>query len=426
MPSVSESTQKDVFISYSTKDQEAKTYIKNIFDREGITYFLDEVSLELGADIQHRLEAGLQDTHFTVLLVTRNSLFSPWVSLESIQRLKQEEFHKKVSFLPVLFDQEIFKPEFPIEMLEHFKKKKTEYEALRTKAVTAGLDTKMYNDEIERIEEIIPQVDDIVQKIKNSLSANFADEKRKIEDEKKLIKTILAARTLESPNPQKEMPLASNQETLNTSKPINRLPLLRWGIGIAVGLLVFFLILSFFSGLSSNQIPAQAEQETATQESTANTQESEESSEEENAVASLISQEGPYLIKNKVVEDSTVLTLFSGNDAEESSLYFGENNQDNYQKFYLKKDEEGNIYIINEDEFAIAPQHLDEASTDTGDKAYFNIIEASEGYFLIASVSDTEYVLSVSEEGEIILSAREENPTDAQLFWFELIEENEE
>jgi hypothetical protein len=30
---------KDVFISYSPKDQEAKKYLHEVFDKEGITYF---------------------------------------------------------------------------------------------------------------------------------------------------------------------------------------------------------------------------------------------------------------------------------------------------------------------------------------------------------------------------------------------------
>ncbi|MCU0443810.1 MAG: toll/interleukin-1 receptor domain-containing protein [Microscillaceae bacterium] len=192
-------TIHDVFISYSTKDQIPKNYIKDVFDREGISYFLDEISLELGQDIQESLETNLKNTRFTVLLVSKNSLFSTWVCLESIHRLQEESFTKKTTFLPVLVDLSVMSLDFPLEMAKHFKAKLEELEAKRVEAKSLGISTKMYNDEIERIEKVLPQISDIIQKIKNGLSANFADDNRKTKDLEKLLKTIKADKIEASP-----------------------------------------------------------------------------------------------------------------------------------------------------------------------------------------------------------------------------------
>lgn len=221
--------KKDVFISYSTKDQEAKNFVKELFDKEGITYFLDEISLELGKDIEESLSNSLDNTNFTVLLVSRNSLYSTWVCLESIQRLEQENLNNQVTFLPVLVDLEVMDLRFPIDMVNHFKQKHLELEKLREEAKKAGLPTKIYNDEIERLEKVIPEVGDIIQKIKNGLSANFADEYRKEKDLYKLISTIKNAKNEENVSANKNGVKGSRQKKY----------LLYGGIGLLA--IIFFI-----------------------------------------------------------------------------------------------------------------------------------------------------------------------------------------
>jgi hypothetical protein len=205
----------DVFISYSTKDQIPKNYLKDVFDKEGVSYFLDEISLELGQDIQDSLESNLKNTRFTVLLVSKNSLFSTWVCLESIHRLQEESFTKKTTFLPVLVDLSVMSLDFPLEMAKHFKAKLAELEEKRVEAKSLGISTKMYNDEIERIEKVLPQISDIIQKIKNGLSANFADDNRKDKDLEKLLRTIKAGQVGQetSKTEQVSQKTAQNQES---------------------------------------------------------------------------------------------------------------------------------------------------------------------------------------------------------------------
>jgi hypothetical protein len=94
--------------------------------------------------------------------------------------------------LPVLVDLSVMSLDFPLEMAKHFKAKLEELEAKRVEAKSLGISTKMYNDEIERIEKVLPQISDIIQKIKNGLSANFADDNRKDKDLEKLLRTIKA------------------------------------------------------------------------------------------------------------------------------------------------------------------------------------------------------------------------------------------
>jgi hypothetical protein len=180
----------DVFISYSTKNQQEKNELKEIFDKENITYFLDEFSLEIGKNIPESLNKGLRESRFTVLLVSEQSLKSIWVCLECDQRLKQEEFEDVTTLLPVLIDEVVFNDRFYVDLAKHFKARQTELENLRQEIKDMNLPTKIYNDEIEMIEKVLPRVGDILQKIKSGLSANFVNENRKANDLQKLIQTI--------------------------------------------------------------------------------------------------------------------------------------------------------------------------------------------------------------------------------------------
>ncbi|MCU0445711.1 MAG: TIR domain-containing protein [Microscillaceae bacterium] len=233
---------KDVFISYSTKDQAPKDELKTIFDKAQISYFLDEKSLQVGKDIENSLIDNLNNTLFTVLLVSRNSLFSTWVCLECIHRLRQEEFEKRISLLPVLIDMSVMDADFPIEMVENFKNKRAELEKLRSEAVENDLPTKVYNDEIERVDEIIPQIGDIIQKIKNGLSANFTDSNRKEKDLAKILDTIRArknevAQKNELQQKYDKQPLANQTNSR-----------LRFYIGAGLGGFLLLIFLLFFIG----------------------------------------------------------------------------------------------------------------------------------------------------------------------------------
>lgn len=184
----------DVFISYSTKDQEAKNELVSVFQREGITFFLDEKSLDIGKDIDDSLEDALDNTKFTVFLVSENSLKSIWVSKETIYRLLDEKETGEVSILPVLLDNKAFDEEFVFEIHDIMTAELEKQKNLRQKAAEREMDTSKYKERIDRLEFVIPKLNTIFTKLTEGLSANFFDESRKEPDLKKLVDTIKGRR----------------------------------------------------------------------------------------------------------------------------------------------------------------------------------------------------------------------------------------
>lgn len=182
---------RDVFISYSTKDQEAKSELVELLEKEGISYWLDETSLNLGGNIVDGLHDGLRKTRYTILIASENSMLSTWVCHESLFRLTQEIFTNEVSFLPVIIDKSVFQDDFPFQMHDKFDDEIKKQEELRQKAVARNMTTEMYDRRIQRLRDVLPNIPKIVGKIVEGLSANFAgDPKRKAADIEKLIGII--------------------------------------------------------------------------------------------------------------------------------------------------------------------------------------------------------------------------------------------
>ncbi|MCU0444274.1 MAG: TIR domain-containing protein [Microscillaceae bacterium] len=397
MSQTDNSAKKDVFISYSTKDQTAKNYIKEVFDEAGITYFLDEVSLELGEDIERSLEENLNRTNFTVLLVSKNSLFSTWVSLESIHRLRQQEYSKTTTFLPVLVDLEVMDLEFPIEMINHYKNKHEELEAIREKAKKAGLPTKVYNDEIERIDVIIPQVGEIVQKIKNGLSANFADENRKEADLAKLIRTIKAQQ-------EKTKPTDIVPEKPTGSKFNNRY---FWYAGIGVIILIFLLIFSMDNSSETNETNEANATDNLNKPTT-------------DSLAFTIGE--TYFIESKVFAGKVFDVSQSSKNNGAAILLYPIHQQDN-QKFTLGSASSGYIILENVNSKKLLEWQDKLQQNDYQDNMEFQRfkpIPAEDDYFYLELAAKPNYVLTASkgENGVINIDLKELSKSPNQMFKF--------
>jgi formylglycine-generating enzyme required for sulfatase activity len=181
---------KDVFISYSHQDQEAKDELVALLKQEGISYWLDETSLLAGDIIQDKINEGLRESRYTILLVSKNSLLSTWVSYESLMRLKQEIFENQNRFIAIIIDKAVFDDKIAFKMYDNFEAEIENQEQLRQEARKRKIKTELYNTRIERLEEILPQITDIIHKIVGKLAINFTDESRKLQEIEKLLNTI--------------------------------------------------------------------------------------------------------------------------------------------------------------------------------------------------------------------------------------------
>lgn len=93
-----------VFLSYSNKDREMARKIANELKGEGIDVWFDEWSIHVGDSIVQKIEQGLKESKFLVILLTRSSIESGWVEKEWHNKIEEEAKKRKVVVLPVKGD----------------------------------------------------------------------------------------------------------------------------------------------------------------------------------------------------------------------------------------------------------------------------------------------------------------------------------
>ena len=115
----------DVFISYSRKDyvQDEQPYegnviskIMNLFDENGISYWIDEKGIHSGDEFMGEIAAAITNSTMMVFVSSFNSNQSEWTAGEISTARK-----KKKKIIPVLIDESDFSDKFivALEQLDH-------------------------------------------------------------------------------------------------------------------------------------------------------------------------------------------------------------------------------------------------------------------------------------------------------------------
>jgi len=92
----------NVFISYNHKDKPFVQRLYRDLSALGAQVWMDEVKLEIGDSLFDRIEEGLDETHFLVVVLSPDSVSSSWVREELKQALIRQLAAKDVKVLPVL------------------------------------------------------------------------------------------------------------------------------------------------------------------------------------------------------------------------------------------------------------------------------------------------------------------------------------
>lgn len=73
----------DVFISYSTKDEELAQFVRNHLDSGGLSVFLASISLNAGERWTPKIIEELRGSEWVCLLASKDALASPNVQMEA-------------------------------------------------------------------------------------------------------------------------------------------------------------------------------------------------------------------------------------------------------------------------------------------------------------------------------------------------------
>jgi hypothetical protein len=108
--------KKDVFISHASEDKKDYVYpLVEAFKKRKISYWLDEIEINWGDRITRKINEGLSDSKFVIVLLTNNFLKKNWTKAELESVLNLENASGINIVLPILVapNKEIFKS-FPL------------------------------------------------------------------------------------------------------------------------------------------------------------------------------------------------------------------------------------------------------------------------------------------------------------------------
>lgn len=94
----------DCFISYSTKDQEFADLLYSQLQHRGVRAWLATENLDIGDRFREKIEKAIGEYDKLVLVLSRDSVESPWVEAEVEAAFEKERRQKRIVLFPIRLD----------------------------------------------------------------------------------------------------------------------------------------------------------------------------------------------------------------------------------------------------------------------------------------------------------------------------------
>jgi internalin A len=174
--SLKEDKKTSVFISYNHKDKELANRIKDFLRKQEIDVTIDSEAMKSGEDIKTFIEKCVRENDVTLSLVSKNSLLSAWVAMESVLTFAGEKLANK-KFIAVYEDDSFFDITFTDEALDVAED--------RIKLISETIQNRLSKNrriedlqsDLSRYKELENNLPQIVGRLRNSLCIDISGNK---------------------------------------------------------------------------------------------------------------------------------------------------------------------------------------------------------------------------------------------------------
>jgi hypothetical protein len=170
-------TNKSVFISYNHHDVEIANKLKEKLTAAKINVVIDSERMLAGEDIRDFIEKCVRETGTTISLISKDSLLSAWVAMESINTFYHEKTNTKKKFIACFISDDFFNREFTDQALDHIDGEIKEIQALITTRMEKNRSIRDLQNELTRMTELCHNMDEIIRRLRESLCIDIRDEK---------------------------------------------------------------------------------------------------------------------------------------------------------------------------------------------------------------------------------------------------------
>jgi len=165
-----------VFISYNHGNKDVANRLRDLLRAENIDVTIDSEKMQAGEDIKEFIEKCIRETNITLSLVSKRSLLSAWVAMESIGTFYHEKTDLKKKFIACYIDSDFFGRAYTDDALDAIDENIKEISDLITKRLEKGRNIRDLQNELTRYKELQHGIDEIVRRLRESLCIDVAAE----------------------------------------------------------------------------------------------------------------------------------------------------------------------------------------------------------------------------------------------------------
>ncbi|MGE0102562.1 MAG: toll/interleukin-1 receptor domain-containing protein [Blastocatellales bacterium] len=167
--------KKTVIISYNHGDSEVAEKLKVALEKNDIEVLIDNAAMYAGANIQQFIEDSIRNTDVTISLVSKRSLLSAWVAMESITAMYGEKLRDNKKFIHCYIDDDFFEPGYRLEANKTIDAQIDKIDKLIPEYIAGKLDPIDLNSEKSRLIKLRNNLGDILLKLKESLTLDIRE-----------------------------------------------------------------------------------------------------------------------------------------------------------------------------------------------------------------------------------------------------------
>lgn len=169
------SQKKTVFLSYNHNDKEWANNIHSMLKDNGIEVIIDQVSTKPGQDLAEFSLESVKAADFTVSLISKNSLYSTWVMLETNDVLNAQRMDGKARFIPVYRDESVFNDEVIEKIQDGLTKKDAELSTKITEGIQKGRMIDHLNDKRNNVKRLNFELPGFIAKLRGMKLIKISD-----------------------------------------------------------------------------------------------------------------------------------------------------------------------------------------------------------------------------------------------------------
>jgi len=167
-----------VFLSYNHADAKTAALIRKALETNGVPVRIDSKDMDPGEQIKAFIHKSVGSTSATVCLVSRASLLSGWVALESLLALTVEELWGKRRFIPCYLDDDFLDLRFSVKATDIIDRRIAAIDKLIEKHRAKRIDTTELNDEKSRLFRLPSGLGEVLARLRGGLCLDVRPRKR--------------------------------------------------------------------------------------------------------------------------------------------------------------------------------------------------------------------------------------------------------